>query len=401
MLISTANSLWAEWVQMTTCADTCGSCGVVIKQRSCATDPCLGVSVKYELCNIQPCKYPRNSCCAPYKAMSYLGQIICGPLPPGMDGVTLPVTTPCCPIGGVWSTWIQTTKCTDNCGSCAQITKTRTCLSAADGCPCIGDSTKLEYCGTSPCKYPRNSCCGTFKAMSQNGIIVCGPLIVLPDVIPIIPWTCCPTNGVWSSWEEWSTCQGTCNQCGTASRKRICISENNGCPCVGDSTESKQCKVIGIWNDWVIQKQCNDTCGACGSMTYTRTCQPGCACVGAETKTEACGFKLCTYPRTSCCAGFIRGSYQGLMQCGPLPITDAENTLLACTTDPAGPPVYTCLETTCSDTCGLCGSMVQARATTCGSVRCADPLCTFPRTSCCPVVSKRGIAGGKIKCIPI
>uniref|UniRef100_A0A914YPC3 Uncharacterized protein n=1 Tax=Panagrolaimus superbus TaxID=310955 RepID=A0A914YPC3_9BILA len=130
-------------------------------------------------------------------------------------------------------------------------------------------------------------------------------------------------------------------------------------------------------------------------MTFIRTCQtPNCPCVGAETKTEPCAFNTCIYPRTPCCTGYQQGSYQGQTQCGPLPISDAENVLLPCT--PGSGPVLTCLETTCSDTCGLCGSMIQAQANTCGSVQCADSLCSFPRTSCCPKYSKRGIAGGNL-----
>ena len=155
--------------------------------------------------------------------------------------------------------------------------------------------------------------------MASNGAIICGPLPAPETATPPSFANCCPDGGVWASWSEWGACQGTCKSCGTTSRTRTCLSEADGCPCDGDATETDECKVTGQWSDWVVQTQCNDTCGACGVTVYNRTCQTsGCACEGATTKTEACGFAPCIYPQTSCCTGYKAGSYQGKIQCGPL-----------------------------------------------------------------------------------
>uniref|UniRef100_A0AC35GEN6 Thrombospondin type 1 domain protein n=1 Tax=Panagrolaimus sp. PS1159 TaxID=55785 RepID=A0AC35GEN6_9BILA len=333
---------------------------------------------------------------------------MCGPLPTLTEDNPLEscTTTSCCPVGGLWSTWTQTTRCTDSCGSCAQVTKIRTCLSEAQGCPCTGVRTKLELCGTSVCKFPRNSCCGTLRAMSVKGKIVCGPLPA-EEVVVTVPTTCCVPDGVWSNWEAWTSCQGTCNQCGTTTRARTCLSETSGCPCIGLSTESMQCQVVGVWNEWVVQSQCSDICGGCGVMTFTRTCQTsGCACIGATTKMEVCAFSTCLYPRRSCCGTLKAGSYNGRMECGPQPplLVQDVNIIIPCITNP--PPTTPCVAR-CSETCGLCGVMVDEpiQATPCipltTTIRCGDTPCPLPQNSCCAQYARRGLVNGILKCIPI
>ena len=155
--------------------------------------------------------------------------------------------------------------------------------------------------------------------MASNGSIICGPLPASDDTTPDPTTSCCLDGGLWSDWGEWTACQGTCNQCGSTQRTRTCLSAASNCPCDGDATESKECKVTGVWNDWVIQQQCNDTCGACGVAIYSRTCKStDCACVGQKTKTEACAFTPCIYPKDSCCGSYKAGAYQGQILCGPL-----------------------------------------------------------------------------------
>uniref|UniRef100_A0A914Y335 Uncharacterized protein n=1 Tax=Panagrolaimus superbus TaxID=310955 RepID=A0A914Y335_9BILA len=195
--------------------------------------------------------------------------------PSATTSTSVPSTTSsmqCCPANGAWTDWAQTTTCGDTCGSCATITKKRSCASEEYGCPCFGNATKSELCGLSPCKFPRNSCCGTYKAMSYKGKIICGPLPPDTDTTTPAPPTCCSPGGAWSAWSKWSACSGTCGKCGSASRNRTCLTTASGCPCTGDADENRECFVKGVWGDWVIQSQCNGTCGGCGTMVFNRTC---------------------------------------------------------------------------------------------------------------------------------
>ncbi|KAI1730877.1 adhesion G protein-coupled receptor B3 [Ditylenchus destructor] len=186
------NGIWSSWSDPSACTDTCGACGTQTMTRTCTSEAsgcsCQGPSSMTVPCNRTPCKFPRLSCCAPAKAMASNGAIICGPdnttdstssqcvsntMPPT---TTIPTTTkaPCCP-GGVWSNWTASNACSDTCGSCGTQTLTRTCTSAAIGCPCTGDSTAAVNCNIKPCAYPRNSCCVSYKAMASSGAIICGP----------------------------------------------------------------------------------------------------------------------------------------------------------------------------------------------------------------------------------
>ncbi|KAI1702015.1 hypothetical protein Ddc_17326 [Ditylenchus destructor] len=73
----------------------------------------------------------------------------------------------------VWSSWSKPSACSDICGSCGTQTVTRTCTTLST-CPCSGKSSKPVPCGTTPCMYPRVSCCKDYKAMALGRKIVCG-----------------------------------------------------------------------------------------------------------------------------------------------------------------------------------------------------------------------------------
>uniref|UniRef100_A0A914EFH6 Uncharacterized protein n=1 Tax=Acrobeloides nanus TaxID=290746 RepID=A0A914EFH6_9BILA len=205
--------------------------------------------------------------------MSVNGAIICGPQPSYTD--LTPVTsgclpTGCCPSEGVWSTWSSPSACNDTCGSCGVITRTRTCMTTANGCPCTGDSTMHTPCATQPCTYPRMSCCGTYKAMAVSGRHICGPLPAITTDAPPGPLTCsasaCAPGGTWSAWSA---------------------------------------------------SACNDTCGMCGSMIQTRTCTsaPACPCTGSTQQIgAACANLPCKFPRSTCCAGYTRATGQFVCQ---------------------------------------------------------------------------------------
>uniref|UniRef100_A0A914DSX6 Uncharacterized protein n=1 Tax=Acrobeloides nanus TaxID=290746 RepID=A0A914DSX6_9BILA len=331
---------------------------------------------------------------------------------------TTTASTCCCPQNGIWSSWSAANECSDSCGSCAQITYTRTCLSGST-CPCTGATTKSENCNILPCTYPRAACCNNLTAIVDATLveIICGPQ---PTPAPeAAPPTCASCTGaamtpVWLDWSEWSACSGTCGQCGTSTRNRTCaLSEC--CSCVGNDTETQECAVTGTWSNWTLTSQCNGTCGACGVMVYSRNCtSTSCSCYGESTKTEVCGLESCSFPSEACCNGLTVGVYNGEFQCGPI-------------TYPTDEPFLTCpsccptngiwsewgdIIVSCNDTCGMCG--VQTRIRTClsgiygcactgSSTRqenCGVMPCAFPRAACCTGF-QRAIVDDMFECVAI
>jgi hypothetical protein len=69
------------------------------------------------------------------------------------------------------------------------------------------------------------------------------------------------------------------------------------------------CPPEGEWSEWSTPA-CSDTCGLCGVMTSTRTClseSNGCPCIGDSTQTGArCNENVCPWPRASCCTQYSR-----------------------------------------------------------------------------------------------
>uniref|UniRef100_A0A915DTV4 Uncharacterized protein n=1 Tax=Ditylenchus dipsaci TaxID=166011 RepID=A0A915DTV4_9BILA len=231
----------------------------------------------------------------------------------------------CCPDNGVWSTWKIVIPCSDSCGSCTQTVHSRTCLSQANGCPCTGLTTKHEPCNIAPCKYPRVSCCTNYRVMDSKGQILCGPQAADQVEAPMTT-SCQPYGGVWSDWGPWSNCTGvSCNQCGTATRKRTCRSTEFGYTCQGSDTETKACKVVGVWSAWSAPSQCTDSCGGYGTMKMTRTCTtPDCPCSGNSSKISPCAFKPCPPPRSSCDPKYSFLSDNGSDVCSPFPVADQD-----------------------------------------------------------------------------
>uniref|UniRef100_A0A914CC55 Uncharacterized protein n=1 Tax=Acrobeloides nanus TaxID=290746 RepID=A0A914CC55_9BILA len=168
--------IWSPWSDPSSCTDICGSYGQSTRIRICLSGsscPCNGSSSITTNCNIQPCPYPRNSCCTPYKAMASNGQIICGPQPIDLVDTPVLLTTSSCPSGGTWSEW-SSGSCNDTCGMCGTLTRTRTCISTSSGCPCSGSTTdNSQNCPAKVCGFPRNTCCPGFIRSFMNGTLVC------------------------------------------------------------------------------------------------------------------------------------------------------------------------------------------------------------------------------------
>uniref|UniRef100_A0A915E5W8 Uncharacterized protein n=1 Tax=Ditylenchus dipsaci TaxID=166011 RepID=A0A915E5W8_9BILA len=112
------------------------------KVNSCTTSSSQTIS------STTPAAYSNNQ---PSTASSNTSASSSGP----PSTTVAPVSTKkACPPGGKWSDWSNGTACTDTCGSCGTTTKSRTCDSQKDGCPCEGSATMQTSCNETPCQYP-------------------------------------------------------------------------------------------------------------------------------------------------------------------------------------------------------------------------------------------------------
>ncbi|EFP12162.1 hypothetical protein CRE_16527 [Caenorhabditis remanei] len=146
-----------------------------------------------------------------------------------------------CPPSGIWGEWATEGNgvCKLECGSCAELFQTRTCLSSEiPECICTGISSRFIPCNMQTCQYPiQKSCCIPYVPMVINGTMICGPV---PKTMKEPAVSCCPVGGLWS---EYSTGYQRINNRWV--RTRRCISESVGCPCIGDpTTGSSNCPCV-------------------------------------------------------------------------------------------------------------------------------------------------------------
>ncbi|XP_075438566.1 properdin [Ascaphus truei] len=78
---------------------------------------------------------------------------------------------------------------------------------------------------------------------------------------------CCPENGNWSVWSQWSQCSVTCGK-GTWERRRVCDNPAPICGgvCLGDEKElsvcdtQQVCPTHGEWGSWKPWNECSSSC---------------------------------------------------------------------------------------------------------------------------------------------
>uniref|UniRef100_A0AC34G1L8 Uncharacterized protein n=1 Tax=Panagrolaimus sp. ES5 TaxID=591445 RepID=A0AC34G1L8_9BILA len=318
-----------------------------------------------------------------------------------------------------WSNWEITIPCSDYCGGGFNATYTRTCLNAS-ACPCTGPTTKTKACNQNVCKLPRNSCFGSLKSLASNGDVICTtPEAVnitdpYPDTFP-----CCPPQGIWGSWIDTTTCNDTCGGYGIANRRRICLTEAAGCPCIDESTQtaapcntlacsdrspcapglslsviggiimctknettikpSSCCPTFGVWEMWSSWSTCSSLCGGCAQATRSRTCASekyGCPCSNstATTETQACNRNACA-TGTKCCSPLIPFTLSsGEVLCFPSTVNitapPPTTTTAATPTAPTTPGAGSWSEwsvASCTESCGLCGRVIKKRVCQNGS----------------------------------
>ncbi|KAK6020476.1 hypothetical protein OSTOST_13870 [Ostertagia ostertagi] len=251
------------------------SCCVIGGYQLCFRGP----STKQSECASSPCIFPRASCCAnrtvelaPDQHWQCSRKDDTSP-PPSDTCWT------CCPSsGGYWSEWTEGGACGDTCGSCAQVTQSRVCLTEQHNCTCRGPATRTKNCNIGVCYFPRDSCCSPYSSAIIDGKHACGPqpnyTTPLAPVDPYCNNTCCPDNGIWSEWTQ-------------------------------------------------TPEQCSDYCGSCGNVD--RKLEPVCpklmaalASTGATTISTPCNTDVCYFPRLSCCPGFTSTVIKGRHSCGPV-----------------------------------------------------------------------------------
>ncbi|CAD6198829.1 unnamed protein product [Caenorhabditis auriculariae] len=375
------NGIWAEWtLDRSKCVDNCGGCGTLTKTRVCASEPacpCTGPKTSVGYCDTAPCMFPRNTTCCPGLQLGVYNSVFaCGP-PMATDVPEVPRTTcktTTCASKGIWSEWRSSGSCSATCGSCGTVSRTRTCLSDPNGCPCTGETSSTVPCGAAPCAAGQTCCDGFVPAPNPaSGVLECVSLTPIPDpVFETIPATACEPlgNGLWNPWSKWSTCSATCGMLGTRIKTRTCASLPYGCPCIGSPFVVEPCGnvacsgatpcspqsflttsfdgavicvlqavpvVAGQWTDWMPLAgfSCNDTCGGCGRVRGFRYCDPpGSTCSGSYFSDSApCGSGVCSFPRTSCCGTWIKrfNSVSRTFFCGdptiPLPTLPPTPTL--------------------------------------------------------------------------
>ncbi|XP_062521112.1 A disintegrin and metalloproteinase with thrombospondin motifs adt-1-like [Corticium candelabrum] len=169
-----------------------------------------------------------------------------------------------CPSLCQWSEWSCWGECGATCGI-GQRTRSRNCTSPPD-----------EACDVTECGGMRFS----YEECDAR---------------------CCPQDGDWSGWGEWSDCSATCGCDGYRSRSRSCSDPSPRCggsSCIGSGVDRRACNkepcpLDGGWSEWGCWSTCTASCGA-GTQTQRRKCTNpasafgGVDCVGADNTTRAC-----------------------------------------------------------------------------------------------------------------
>ncbi|KAF8385994.1 hypothetical protein PRIPAC_75136 [Pristionchus pacificus] len=90
--------------------------------------------------------------------------------------------------------------------------------------------------------------------------------------------------------------------------------------------------VSAEWSEWVEtpDSPCSDTCGYCGvRVIATRTCANLKYCSGVSQRYEECAPKMCSFPRSTCCAGYVKGVLGSEFECVPATAVMPAKTKLA------------------------------------------------------------------------
>ena len=253
----------------------------------------------------------------------------CGGSCTGLASATRTCNTVACPGGGIndcaWSQWTAwCCACTRSCGGGHQTRTRYITKDASKGGKCPGESRTTRACNTQCCpvnclwavwsewglcNYAAGKTCGNgSRSRSRTHAIpaTCGGR-ACKGVSKMTQscTSCCPTNCVWASWQNWCACSKSCGG-GTQWRKRhIAEEESCGGICPGTPKETRTCNTgccprDCMWAGWASWGSCYYGVGkSCGTGTQKRTRRQsqtvfcgGKACLGTDTDTKTCS-KCC------------------------------------------------------------------------------------------------------------
>ncbi|TSL16090.1 Semaphorin-5B [Bagarius yarrelli] len=301
---------WSSWSPWSKCSAECGG-GVHSRSRNCENgNSCPGCALEYQACNLDACpEVRRNTPWTPWVPVNITQggarqeqrvRYICRAQladPHELQLGKRKVETRFCPndgtvscdtdslvdellrtpgvrlTGSSWTSWESWTTCSQECAK-GYRSRTRTCTSI-DG------------------KNSPNACRGTPVEYQD-----CNPQP-------------CPVKGAWSCWSSWSQCTVPCGG-GHYQRTRTCTSPapaQGGDICIGLHTEEALCNTHtcqGGWMAWTMWSACDDL----GLQSRTRLCgNQGSPCVGNSTQYRDCNeipviLPASGYDKDQQCGGF-------------------------------------------------------------------------------------------------
>ncbi|KAF7709424.1 semaphorin-5B isoform X1 [Silurus meridionalis] len=301
---------WSSWSPWSKCSAECGG-GVHSRSRNCENgNSCPGCALEYQACNLESCpEVRRNTPWTPWVPVNVTQggarqeqrvRYICRAQladPHELQLGKRKVETRFCPNDGTvtcdtdslvdellrtpgvrltsssWSLWESWTSCSQECAKGYRSRK-RTCA-GTDG------KNSPNTCRGSPVEY-------------QD----CNPQP-------------CPVKGAWSCWSSWSQCTVPCGG-GHYQRTRTCTSPapaHGGDICIGLHTEEALCNTHtcqGGWMAWSLWSACDDL----GLQSRTRVCgNQGSPCVGNSTQYRDCNeipviLPASGYDKDQHCGGF-------------------------------------------------------------------------------------------------
>ncbi|GAA6107134.1 SCO-spondin isoform X2 [Tachysurus ichikawai] len=273
---------WAEWGEWSECDAECGG-GVKIRSRSCSNPPpknggqeCEGMTMQTQSCNTHQCGTGTDSQtgCATGLVLVTDADCAAGRVEPcpltcldlnSENNCSSHCMTGCrCPVG----LFLQD-------GRCVNVSK----------CACLWEGSVLQ-----PGEDVIIDNC-TF-CMCQDGHVSCDNSSCIPK---------CD----WSAWSSWTSCDSSCG-IGIQQRFRSVLSPSqavNVDPCVGDSTEARQCYTPcppgAPWSEWSSWSECSKTCfyhvDAVGMRRRFRSCNhtDAASCFGDGEEHEPCNTLHC------------------------------------------------------------------------------------------------------------
>ncbi|TSK16074.1 SCO-spondin [Bagarius yarrelli] len=274
---------WAEWSEWSECDEECGG-GVKIRSRLCSNPPpknggqeCEGMTMQTQSCNTHPCGTGTDSQTGCTNGLVMVRDADCA------RGRVEPCPSTCLDLNSERNC---SSECITGCrcpgglflqdGRCVNVSK----------CDCLWEGSVLQ-----PGEEVTIDNC-TF-CMCRDGHVSCDNSSCIPK---------CD----WSAWSSWASCDSSCGT-GVQQRFRSVVSPSEAVnvePCVGDSTEARQCytpcpPVHGGWSAWSAWSDCSSECDS-GVQTRERFCSSppplygGSSCVGPHIQTRDCNSHPCT-----------------------------------------------------------------------------------------------------------